>query len=135
MSFYSIPNIREKFFEIKTLTKVIGLPTIDDILEVYRQLKRNAQCVPTTLGGGQFRYLFAVLKDIAYAAIPGATAVVKPVDPGPFTLTPNPTPPATRGTPAPAPPPLTNAEIAVQKSTWEEKKRVYNEYQAVELAL
>ena len=32
-------------------------------------------------------------------------------------------------------PPLTNAEIAVQKAAWEERKRLYNEVQAVELAL
>ena len=61
MSFSHISNYRERYFEDKTLTKVTGLPTIDTILEVFRQLKQNAQSVPTTLGGGQFGYLFLVL--------------------------------------------------------------------------
>ena len=50
-------------------------------------------------------------------------------------LTPNPTPPATRTNPHPVPAPLTNAEIAVQKANWEERRKLYNEVQAIELAL
>ena len=104
MSFSNIPNYRERYFETKTLTKVHGLPTIDTILEEFCQLKRNAQSVPTTLGGGLFGYLFLVLKDLVYAALLGATNIVRPTDPGHFVIQNNPTPPATRTTPHPTAP-------------------------------
>ena len=134
-SVYNLPDYKAKFFEYKTLTKVHGKPTIDTILQVYKQLKRNAQCVPTTLGGGQLGYLALLLTNTAYATIPGATAFTKPVHPGVFTLVPNPAPPATRNNPNPTPPPLTPADISVQRTTYDDKLRLYNESQAVELAL
>ena len=64
MSFSHISNYRERYFEDKTLTKVTGLPTIDTILEVFRELKQNAQSLLTTLGGGPFGYLFLILKNL-----------------------------------------------------------------------
>ena len=137
MSTYHLPDYKERYFEHKELTKIHGKPTLDAITLIYNQLKRNAQSVPTTLGGGQLGYLFLILAPTAYASIPGAVAAVRPVDPGPFTLTPTPTPTprATRNDPNPQPPPLTPADIAVQKSAWEERKRIYNEVQAVEHTL
>ena len=135
MTYSDILNYKERYFEKKTLTKVNGLPTIDTILEVFRQLKRNAQSVPTTLGGGQFGYLFLVLKPVTYAAIQGAVNIQRPTDPGPFTVTQNPAPLATRANPNPVPPPLSASDIAVQKANWEERKRLYHEVQAVELVL
>ena len=65
MSLSHIPDYKERYFETKELTKVHGTPTVDTILKVYKQLKRNAQCVPTTLGGGQLGYLWIVLAAIA----------------------------------------------------------------------
>ena len=46
----SIKNIYSHF-EYKELTKIDGEPTLDSILILHRQIKQNAQCVPTTLGG------------------------------------------------------------------------------------
>lgn len=86
MSLFQIPDYKERYFEYKTLTKIHGRPTIDKLLTLYKQLKRNAQCVPTTLGGGQLGYLALVLNPTMYATIPGATAFVQPADPGPFIL-------------------------------------------------
>ena len=106
MSVYNLPDYKERYFEHKTLTKVHGPPTADSILQVYKETKRNAQSVPTTLGGGQLGYLALVVTTAAWAAIPTAGAWICPTDPGPFTLVPNPTPPATRANPHPAPPPL-----------------------------
>ena len=135
MSTYQLPDYKARYFECKTLTKIHGKPTMDSILQVYKELKRNAQQVPTTLGGGQLGYLALVLSETAYAAIPGAAAFLRPTDPGPFTLTQNPTPPVTRNNPNPVPPPLTASDISVQKSAYDELKRLYNECQAVELTL
>ena len=52
-SAYNLPDYKEKFFEIKVLDKIHGQPTIDSIVKLFRQVKRNAQRVLTTLGGGQ----------------------------------------------------------------------------------
>ena len=134
-SVYNLPDYRAKFFEYKTLTKVHGKPTIDTILQVFKQLKRNAQCVPTTLGGGQLGYLALLLKPTAMATIPGATTFVRPTHPGTFTLVQNPTPPSTRAVPNPVAPPLTPAEISVQKTAYDNRLCLYNEVQAVELDL
>ena len=97
----TLSNYKERYFEYKSLTKVHGRPTIDTILTVYKQLKRNAQCVPTTLGGGQLGYLALIISPVSYARIPRAAAFIRPTDPGVFTLTTNPVPPPTRANPRP----------------------------------
>lgn len=82
---YSIKNIYSHF-EYKELTKIVGEPTLDFILLLHRQVKRNAQSVPTTLGGGQLGYLALVLPPAKYDAIPSSTPFTRPTDPGPFAL-------------------------------------------------
>ena len=52
MASYNLPDYRTKYFEHKDLDKVYGQPTIDTIVKLLKQSKRNAQSVPTTLGGG-----------------------------------------------------------------------------------
>ena len=134
---YKLPNYKEDYFEYKQLNKIYGKPTRESLLTLFRQLKRNAQRVPTTLGGGQLGYLALTVTPAVYNAIPNAANFVRPVDPGIFTLTPNPTP-TTRGTRAAGPtvaPPLTPADIATQKAQYDENKRLYNEVQAVEMIL
>ena len=132
MTSYNLPDYKAKYFEYKELDKVHGQPTIEDIIRIFKQIKRNAQCVPTTLGGGQLGYLALVLSNAAYTAIPGSAVFVRPVDPGQFTPIPN-VGVATRA--GGVVPPLTAADIATQKITHDERKRVYNECQAVEGAL
>ena len=51
MAAYNIPDYNAKYFEFKELDKVYGQPDIDAIVKLYRQVKINAQSVPTTLGG------------------------------------------------------------------------------------
>ena len=125
-SAYNLPNYREKFFEVKDLDKIHGQPTIDGIVKLLRQVKRNAQRVPTTLGGGQLGYLALVIDTATYNAIPTAAPFIRPIDPGAFT------PVAPLGVRAPA---LTPGEITVQKIAHDDQKRLYNEVQAVEVAL
>ena len=48
---HSLPDYKERYFEYKELLRVHGKPTLDKIIKVWRQLKRNAQRIPTTLGG------------------------------------------------------------------------------------
>ena len=82
---YLIKNVYS-YFEYKELTKIIGEPTLDSILLLHRQVKRNAQSIPTTLGGGQLGYLALVIASENYDSIPNAEPYVRPEDPGSFTL-------------------------------------------------
>ena len=135
-----LPNYKDEFFEYKTLTKIHGRPTIEKLLGLYREVKLNAQSVHTTLGGGQHGYLGLVLDPITYGTIPHSAPFVRPTDPGIFRVV-TPVAPTVRVTrtgvraaPAAVAGP-TAAEIATQQAQHDERKRLYNECQAVELAL
>ena len=52
--FSKLPNYVNEYFEYKTLTNINGRPTLDKLILVFKQLKRTAQRVPTTLGGGGY---------------------------------------------------------------------------------
>ena len=134
------PNYKDEFFEYKTLTKIHGRPTIEKLLVLYREVKLNAQTVHTTLGGGQHGYLGLVLDPITYGTIPYSAPFVRPTDPGIFRVV-TPVAPTVRVTRTGARPATatatgpTAAAIATQQAQHDERKRLYNECQAVELAL
>ena len=86
MSAYNLPDYCTKYFVYKTLQKIYGQPTLESLLILFRQLKRNAQSVPTTLGGGQLGYLALILEAIVYNSIPNSAPFVRPTDPGLFSL-------------------------------------------------
>ena len=137
MSAYNIPDYRTKFFEYKDLDKIHGQPTLQVLVKLLRQLKRNAQKVPTTLGGGQLGYLALILSVADYRSIPGSAPFNRPADPGVFTPVPHPVPPGPilRGQGAPVAPPLTPGDITTQRIVHDENRRLYNECQAVETVL
>ena len=87
MNNFSVKDYKTTHFEYKSLDKVHGAPTIESLLRIFWQLKRNAQCVSTTLGGGQLGYLALVLSDAAYDAIPNSAPFVRPSDPGLLVIT------------------------------------------------
>ena len=144
---HSLPDYKERYFEYKELLKVHGKPTLDKIIKVLRQLKRNAQRIPTTLGGGNHCYLALLLSAADYINIPGTTAFNRPGTPGIFR------PVGTRGAAVvgartrsgrgmAAPGggavhsiPPTAAEITIQKAIHDENLRQYNEVQCVETLL
>ena len=84
---YSLPGYRSRYFDYKSLTKILCDPNIDSIARLHKEIKRNAQKVPTTLGGGQNGYLGLVVAPEAYNTIPGTRPFERPDDPGPFTST------------------------------------------------
>lgn len=45
MSAYNLPDYRAKYFEYKDLSKMYRQPTIDSIVTLMKQGKRNAQSV------------------------------------------------------------------------------------------
>ena len=49
---HSLPNYKERYFEYEELGKVHGEPNLQSIINVFRQLKRNAQRIPSRLAGG-----------------------------------------------------------------------------------
>ena len=81
---HSLPDYKERYFEYKELLKVHGKPTLDKMIKVWRQLKRNAQRIPTTLGGGNHGYLALLLTATEYLNIPGTAAFNRPISPGIF---------------------------------------------------
>ena len=131
MATYNLPDYKVKYFEYKDLDKIHGQPTIESITKLLRQVKRNAQCVPTTLGEGQLGYLALVLSPAAYNAIATSAPFIRPTDPGIFTPIPHPG----VGTRAGVPPPLSATDIATQKIAHDERKHAYNECQAIENTL
>ena len=128
---YNIPDYT-KYFEHKHLDKVHGQPTIENIVKLLKQSKRNAQSVPTTFGGGQLGYLAFYFTPAEYLSIHTATAFARPTDPGVFTPTQNGGIATRAGGPIVA---LTAADIATQQVAHDQQKREYNEVQAVELVL
>ena len=160
---YSISSYRTSHFQYQTLDKIHGEPTLDTLLHLFKQLKINAQSVPTKLGGGQLGYLALVIHPDDYNKIPNTLPFVRPTDPGVFKFNPtNPvavtpqepaSPVRTRrtrttasepGTPTAQrrrqePQANTNTTLAIdvaqQKALHDEKVRCYHECQAVEQAL
>ena len=51
-----------EILEYKTLTEILDEPTIYTIAKLHREMKRNAQKIPTILGGGQNGYLGLVTR-------------------------------------------------------------------------
>ena len=132
MSTYNIKNYRTTHFQHPTLDKIHGQPTLDSILHLIRQLKINAQNVPTTLGGGQLGYLALVLPENSYTAIPNAAPFLRPAHPGPFVVNTQARTSTRSSTPTPT---VSAAVVTQQKAEWDEQVRLYNECQAVEQAL
>ena len=56
-SAYDLPAYCAHYFKYKDLDKIHGEPDVDYIPQMLRQVKRIAQRVYTTLGGGQLGYL------------------------------------------------------------------------------
>ena len=132
MSVYNLPDYNARFFDYKQLDRILGQPDIETIVKLFWQVKRNAQRVPTTLGGGQLGYLALVIDTPSYNAIPGSAPFIRPTNPGVFIPVPT-AGVATRGGAGAVA--LTPGEIATQRIAHDERQRLYNKVQAVERAL
>ena len=74
------------YFPHRKLDRVVGAPTTKTLQTVFKQLRRNARSVNTSLGGGQYGHLFLVLTDDEWAELPDTIPVVEPTDPGPLLI-------------------------------------------------
>ena len=138
---HSLPDYKEKYFETKALDRIHGKPTLPQIIKIYRQLKRNAQRIPTRLGGGKHGYLAIVIGTTKFDAMTGTSPFVTPTDPGIFTpqdittttagvATRAATTAATTTTRAP-----NSAELAQQKAQYDDELRLFLEVETVETLL
>ncbi len=152
---YSVTSYRTTHFQYPTLDKLHGESTLDTLLHLFRQLKINAQSVPTQLGGGQLGYLALILTPAEYAAIPNTTPFIRPTDPGVFqyvpsqpaaaaasmatrstrTSTGSPTTQRTQSALSAIPSSTITIDITQQKAHHDERRRRFSECQAVEQAL
>ena len=145
---HNLPDYKDRYFETKSLDRIHGKPTLPQIIKVFRQLKRNAQSVPTRLGGGRHGYLALLLDTAKYNAIVGTHPFNRPTDPGTFSPINIVTTPATTGTTTRAAAATggeaatvettrspNSAELAQQKADHEERLRLYLEVETVERIL
>ena len=78
----SVPSVEDIINAFPTpITKITGEPNYDSLKHLKDQLKANATSIPTTLGGGNNRYLGLILSPAAYTTIT-ATQFVEPIYPG-----------------------------------------------------
>ena len=83
---YNLPDYVTKFFEFKTLTKIHGKPSVESLLQPFREVKRNSQTVRTTLGGVHHSYLPSILGPEVYNSIGTKMEITQPEDPGHFVI-------------------------------------------------
>lgn len=120
-------------FKHKELTPIRGIPNLDAILRLFREVKQNAQSIPTKLGGGQLGYLALVLKQADYNNIAISRPFNRPTDPGTFQM-PTVSSRASRSS-STLPTTVTAVDIANAKALHEERERLYWQCQGVEQAL
>ena len=109
----------EDFFEHKTLTKIIGEPNAKSLQKLFKQLKRNARSVTSSLGGGQYGHMFMVLSEEEWNNLPGTTPVNAPADPGPLNLGGR----------------MLASEIATHQQAHEDERKRYNKFQSLKRIL
>ena len=118
---------------------------MDTLLTLFRKLKRNAQCVSCTLGGGWLGYLGLILTQDTYNKILNSEEFTRPQNPDLFKLkidSTNQAPKCTRAqtttTQGESDEPnitFTASNIAQQKAARKEALRLYLECQVVEQAV
>ena len=82
-------DFKNTYFQHPSLTPVRGEPTYESLTRMYREIKANANSVPTTLGGGNNGHLGLVVSQETYQRIAPNTPFVRPVNPGVLGLLPN----------------------------------------------
>ena len=78
-------NYKTDLFEHERLTPIVGKPDYISLQRLKKQIKANAQAVPSTLGGGNHGMLGLVLSEVEYALV-SAVAFVREPYPGDLTF-------------------------------------------------
>ena len=106
-------------FEYPELTVINGEPDYITILNLCKELKANAQSVPSSIGGGHYGYLPLVIPNAEFQALPHTAPVIWPTDPAVFTIEPG----------------TTQVQAMVQKEDYLRSKHNYDTYIQIQLAL
>ena len=77
----SSKDFRATHFVHKELSRIFGEPSLASLLTLRNEVKSNAMCVDSTLGGGSHGHLGLVFTPAVYATIPGTVAYTRPVLP------------------------------------------------------
>ena len=59
----------DDFFEHKTLDEIHGEPDTKSLQKLFKQLKRNARSMASTLGGDQYSHLFMLSNGPTYQGL------------------------------------------------------------------
>ena len=73
---YNLPDYVTKHFEYKQINKIHDKLTVESILLLFFQIKRNEQTASTALGGGQLGSLAFVIAPIIYTSILGTAVFI-----------------------------------------------------------
>ena len=76
---HSLPNLKQRYFDYKELSKLHGKPNLQSIIDVFRQLKRNAQRILARLTGGNHEYFAILLSTIDYDTL-GIIPFMRPIE-------------------------------------------------------
>jgi hypothetical protein len=79
----SLPNYKESYFQLSSLTKISGDPTYQSLAKLEKECKANALSVPTTLGGGNQGHLGLVSSISAYERVSPGVPFNRPALPVP----------------------------------------------------
>ena len=77
-------DYKNTYFQHPSLTSIRGAPTYESLSIIYKEIKANANSVPTTLGGGNHGHLGLVITQTAYERIAPGTPYNRPANPGFF---------------------------------------------------
>ena len=105
-------------FSYKSLPKIHGEPTYDDIKTLKDKLRANAAKITSELGGGAHGHLGLILTAVEYASV-SATPYLRPTHPGPLTF----------------PGGVTNHVANLLREQHKKRIAVFHEYIALENAL
>ena len=76
-------------FRVQSTHKVIGEPSFDKLLKMFRKLKANTAAVPCTLCGGANGYLGMLVSSAQYNIVAPVATFVPPPMPGTFVIDPS----------------------------------------------
>ena len=79
-------NMRELYFENKTLTFIMGEPIFASLHQILLQLKADTNSIPTTLGGGDHGCVGIIVYPPTYAILAPMTPFLTPAHLGPLMI-------------------------------------------------
>ena len=106
-------------FEYPELTVIHGEPDYLTMLNLIKEVKANAQSIPSKIGGGHYGYLPLVISNDEFQELPNTAPIIWPTDPPIFRIEPG----------------TTQVQAIVHKEGYLRAKEAFDQYQQVQIAL